>query len=427
MSSSTKGLGFGALLALGVNGIVGVGIFFTPSAIAALLPGGAGTLAYLLTTLALVPVASVYALLGSRFEEDGGPYVWARAAFGPAAGFFVGWGTYVSSVFALSAVIVGLSQYLGPTLGFDSLQEKFAFSWLCVGVLGGIVALGLRLSAWAWSALTVAKLVPLVLLVILYVLSSTPQVAAEAPPWAWGNLGRAMLTAVFALQGFEIVPVVAGSASGARLNVPRATLASLLLAASLYVVLQLACVEALPDLAHTEAPLLAAAGVLGGDGSKSLVGAGANVSALGIAFGMVAMTPRYLATLGRPDALGPWLGHESARKVPLRALAITTTLVLILISIGKFAGLLVLASLAVLVQYGVSAASLAKLALERRCGFERRHLWPAPLALGAILLIAQAAKLSELWVLTGVLVAGAVLLRLRLWLGARLPRTPDLS
>src|SRR4029453_260174 len=66
-------LGFGALLALGINGIVGVGIFFTPSQIAVLLPGRSGALAYLFTALALMPVACVYAVLGGRFRQDGGP------------------------------------------------------------------------------------------------------------------------------------------------------------------------------------------------------------------------------------------------------------------------------------------------------------------------------------------------------------------
>lgn len=91
-----RSLGFGSLLALGVNGIVGVGIFFTPAEVAGLVPGTAGVWVYALTALCLLPVALAYAALGSRFAEDGGPYVWARAAFGPSTGFAVGWVAYVS-------------------------------------------------------------------------------------------------------------------------------------------------------------------------------------------------------------------------------------------------------------------------------------------------------------------------------------------
>src|SRR5689334_6173232 len=104
-------LGIGSLLALGINGIVGVGIFFAPAEVAAELPGQAGVLAYVLTALALLPIASVYAVLGNRFSVDGGPTVWAEAAIGPRFAFFVGWLTYVSSLFSMAAVASGLAHH----------------------------------------------------------------------------------------------------------------------------------------------------------------------------------------------------------------------------------------------------------------------------------------------------------------------------
>ncbi len=407
-------LGFGALLALGINGIVGVGIFFTPSQVASLLPGRSGTLAYLLTALALVPVACVYAVLGGRFHQDGGPYVWARAAFGPAAAFFVGWVAYVSSILATATVVLALSRYLGPAVGFAGPSSQLAFGWLSVGLLGAIVATGLRPSAWVWSALTVAKLLPLALLVVLFLVRPAPLAPGPgSDAFEPANLGRAMLIALFALQGFEIVPVPSGSARAAHRSVPRATLASLAFAAVLYVVLQLACAAAVPDLGMSDAPLVAAAAAYGGATAAAFVGAGTDVSALGIAFGMFAMTPRYLSVLGRTDALGSWLGVESARRVPLRALGVTLAAVCLLISVEPLGALFILSGLAVLAQYAVSALALAKLALGRQCGLARRHAWPAPFALGAIVLLAYAATLSELWVMLGVLASGAVCYGLR--------------
>ena len=401
-------LGFGALLALGINGIVGVGIFFTPGQVAVLLPGRAGALAYLLTALALAPVACVYAMLGGRFQQDGGPYVWARAAFGPAAAFFVGWVAYVSAILATATVVVALSRYLGPALGFAGPTAQLAFGWLSVGVLGAIVATGLRPSAWVWSVLTVAKLLPLGLLVALFLVRSG-SIASSPAPGAFdpANLGRAMLIALFALQGFEIVPVPSGSARAAARSVPRATLASLAFAALLYVLLQLACAAAVPDLGASDAPLVAAAAVYGGATAAAFVGTGTDVSALGIAFGMLAMTPRYLSVLGRTDALGTWLGLESARRVPLRALGVTLAAVCLLISVEPLGALFILSGLAVLAQYAVSALALAKLSLAGERGLARRHAWPALLALGAIGLLAHAATLAELWIMLGVLASGA--------------------
>ena len=413
--ATSEVLGFGTLLALGINGIVGVGIFFTPSQIAMLLPGRSGALAYLLTALALMPVAGVYAVLGGRFRQDGGPYVWARAAFGPTAAFFVGWTAYVSAIFATATVVLALSRYLAPVLGLTGPATERAFGWLSVGVLGAIVAAGLRPSSWVWTALTVAKLLPLALLVGLFIVRSAPVPPMPGPgTFHTANLGRAMLIAVFALQGFEIVPVPSGNARAASRAVPRATLASLLLAAGLYVVLQLACAAAVPDLAASDAPLVAAAAAYGGDIAGGVLGAGTGISALGIAFGMLAMTPRYLSVLGRPDALGVWLGLESERRVPLRALCVTLAAVCLLISFEALGALFILSGLAVLVQYGVSALALAKLSLARQCGLVRRDAWPAPLALVAILLVGHAATLAELRIMVAVLVSGAACYGLRL-------------
>src|SRR5512140_1855386 len=124
----SRTLGFWSLLALGINGIVGVGIFFAPAEVAALVPGRAGVLVYALTALALLPIAWTYATLGGRFAEDGGPYVWARAAFGPNVAFAVGWIAYVSALFSTSAVMVGLAEHAGPALGLHAPWARRAFA-----------------------------------------------------------------------------------------------------------------------------------------------------------------------------------------------------------------------------------------------------------------------------------------------------------
>ena len=106
-----------ALLALGVNGIVGVGIFFIPATLGRLTPGPAGILVFAITGLCLVPVALVFATLARRFDEDGGPVLFARAAFGERVSFLVGWLAYVSAILSTSAVMSGLVTAAAPGLG----------------------------------------------------------------------------------------------------------------------------------------------------------------------------------------------------------------------------------------------------------------------------------------------------------------------
>src|SRR5882724_17912 len=294
-SDSSRALGVWSLLALGINGIVGVGIFFTPNLVAGLVPGDLGVLAYALTLLALLPVALCYAQLGARFERDGGPYVWACAAFGERFGFVVGFAAYASAVLSTSAVIVGLGEYSAPLLGLGA--EKKLFSLVATLVLSGIALTGLKPSAWVWSSLTVAKLLPLLLLLGCFVLGrhgAAPAFASSAlrPDW-----GRAVLVLVFPMQGFEIVPVPGSHVRSPARAIPIATVGSLLLCAGLYALLHWACVRSVVGLGRVDTPLIAAAGSLGGARLSGLVSAGTNVSAIGIAFGMMAMTPRYLAAL----------------------------------------------------------------------------------------------------------------------------------
>ena len=149
------------LLALGVNGIVGVGIFFAPAAVAADAPGLGTVVVFVATGLALLPAALTFARLGARFDEDGGPVVFARAAFGERASFLVGWVAYVSAIFSTAAVIVGLTRATLPALGLaDALLLRLAPALLTT-LLASVVAAGLRLSARVWTSLTVLKLLPL--------------------------------------------------------------------------------------------------------------------------------------------------------------------------------------------------------------------------------------------------------------------------
>jgi amino acid transporter len=194
---------------------------------------------------------------------------------------------------------------------------------------------------------------------------------------------------------------------------------ALCVSALLYLALHVACASAVPRLAQVDAPLVAAGEALGGPTLGKLVSIGTTVSVVGIAFGMFAMTPRYLFALNAKDALGNWAGSADARGVPRRALFITAVLVLTLASFGALNGLFVLSSLAVLAQYGVSLLALTRLSLRGSSGLSLRHLWPAPLGLLAIVLIARAAKLEELWVMVGILVSGAALFASRRYLSLR--------
>jgi amino acid transporter len=394
-------LGLGSLLALGVNGIVGVGIFFAPKELAALAPGWGIVAVLAVTGASLLPVALAVSKVGSRFEEDGGPVLYARAAFGDTAGFIVGWLAYVSALFSAGTVMAGLTGAVLPELGPIGLRLA---ATALVTVLSLVCATGVKISARVWTTLTILKLLPLLGLAALALVRPAPGPAP--PPFDASGVDwfRAALKATFVFQGFEIVPVIAGQAHASRRNVPIAVVASLLSATAIYLVLVRGAVLGVPDLAHSGAPLVDTARAYGGDRLAHLVAAGTSVSGLGIAFGMVATTPRYLS------ALAPGTRFASERKgVPLMALVTTWAFVVVLVFAGSLGELLTLSSLAVVMQYLIVALALGKFAWRRERGLSPGAAWSAvPTAIVALLLLSGATGTE--WAVAGACaVVGGVL------------------
>lgn len=400
--ASQRTLTFVQLLALGVNGIVGVGIFFAPAPLAALAPGILGVVAIGLTGLALVPVALAVARLGGRFEDDGGPALYARKAFGETAGFMVGWLAYVSSIFATASVIAALTRAV-----FDAAGEASSrvLAVALASLLAATAASGTRPSAHVWTALTVAKLLPLFALVGLGALATSagPVHAAFELPAAMPSVPsflRAMLTAAFLFQGFEVLPVIAGQARDPKRDIPRAVLLAIGSATVGYLAIELTVVGAIPHLASAESPLVETAEVLGGATWGKILYVGTSVSALGIAFGMVVTTPRYLAAI----AQGSRLALVSARGAPLAALLTTWVLVCVVLLAGSLSELFALASLAVILQFSSIAASLARLGWRARFGLRKRDVALAAGALGTTACLLAAAEAKE-WLIAASFIA----------------------
>jgi len=104
------------LLALVLNSIVGAGIFGLPSRVYA-LAGSYSLLAYLVCAVPVVLIILCFAEVGSRFKSTGGPYLYARTAFGPLIGFEVGWLMWLARVSAFAALcnlFVSYFSYLVP-------------------------------------------------------------------------------------------------------------------------------------------------------------------------------------------------------------------------------------------------------------------------------------------------------------------------
>lgn len=384
------------VLALGLNAIVGSGIFLFPGTLAA-LTGAGSVLVFLATALLLAPVALCYAELGGMYSGSGGSYLYAREAFGERVGFGVGalaWAAALLSWAAVASLLAGHLAWLHPAFAAPAAGRAAAAGILAL--FGWVNLRGVKPGAWTVNALTVAKLLPLAAFVLLCLPKADP-VRFTAGGWGEGRFGYAVFLALWALQGFEVAPVPAGEAEDASRSVPRAVLGSLAVAAVLYALIQAAAVGVHPGLAASkDTPLADAARAALGPWGERLLAGGGLLSMLGFLAGAALGEPRYLSALGerhfrrwRLDEMDPSTG------VPRRAIAATTGGAVLLVLVLPPASLLDMANLAVVTQY-LSCALAVPVLRRRRPDLARPYRLPAADELAA------AAALVCVWLMTQV-------------------------
>src|SRR6266704_1925386 len=100
------------LVAVAINGIIGAGIFGLPAKVYALI-GTYSLIAFVACAIVVTLIILCFAEVGSRFDETGGPYLYAREAFGPTVGFEVGWLMWLARLTAFAANCNLLVDYLG--------------------------------------------------------------------------------------------------------------------------------------------------------------------------------------------------------------------------------------------------------------------------------------------------------------------------
>jgi amino acid transporter len=297
-----------------VNTVIGSGVFGLPSAVAA-LTGARSPAAVLLAGLGVFTIVLCVAELASRFDTTGGPYLYARTAFGVTVGFHVGWLLVCTRVLSGAAVLNVLTAYLATLVPWVGTPAGRACAMTAtVAIFTAINVRGVRQAAWTVNLFTVAKLLPLALLIVLGGAQLRGDVLATqqvtAPDWA-----GAVLLMVFAYGGFEVAVVTAGETKRPTEDMPFAVVAGMAVVTAVYCLTQLAVVGVLPHAAASKAPVADALGVLLGAGGAVLGGVAAVVSACGWLTGAALLLPRVLFSMAERGELPASLGrvHPSFR------------------------------------------------------------------------------------------------------------------
>ena len=356
-----RAIGVPGLAANIVNSTIGAGIFVLPALVAKGL-GAAAPLAFIVCAIAMVLFVTCFAIAGSRVSLTGGLYAYVEVAFGRYVGFLAGvlYGiTAISAVAGVGNVLVdslgGLAPLLGNSIARVGLMLVVYLSLVIInfrGVRGGAGAVG---------AVTVAKLLPILLFVCVGIFFINRAKLGWSVWPSSKELGDSVLLLIFAFVGIEVALIPSGEVKNPSRTVPRAAYLALVVTTVLYIMIQVVAQGTLGlDLAnHPKTPLAEAAAVFLGNVGRTILIVGAAISAFGFVASDILSSPRMLFAIGRDGVLPAWFAHVHPRyHSPDVAIITYAALAFILSVCSSFEQLAVLSNVAVLLMYLLCCAGV---------------------------------------------------------------------
>jgi amino acid transporter len=358
-----RAIGRWSLTALVINSIVGSGVFGLPSTVAALI-GDLSPIAVLAAGAGMSIVIACFAEVASRFRQAGGPYLYARTAFGRLIGIQTAWMLWLGQVAAPAANANLFVIYLGEFLPHakDPIPRAFILTAL-IGLLAVINIRGVRGGTQISNLFTAAKLIPLFAVIALGIfIMHSHNWRLASPAIAQPNLNqwlKAMLLLVFAYGGFETALAPMSEAKDPRRDAPFALFAALALCTALYALIQWVVIGTLPNAAHSARPLADVARLAAGPIGAALVAIGALISFYGYLSAKVLAMPRVpFALAEQGDFPRPFAAIHPRFHTPYLSILVFALMVWALALLGDFKWNVTLSAVARLLYYGVGCAAL---------------------------------------------------------------------
>ncbi len=354
-----RGIGRWDLTAIAINTIIGAGIFGLPAKVQALI-GSYSLFAFVLCAVIIGVIVLCYAEVSSRFSTTGGPYLYAKEAFGSIVGFEVGWLYWIVRVTTFAANCNLFVTYLGffvPSANEGAL--RIAFITLVVLIITIVNFIGVRESTVMTNIFTGGKIVPLLVFVAVGMFFIQPANFDFSAVPEYGAFSGAVLLLIYAFVGFEAAVIPAGETKDPQKNVPFAILTALGIVAVLYILIQIVSIGTLPGLAQSQRPLADAATVFLGGFGAAFITIGALISIFGnLNVGVLSAT-RLLFGMSEQKEMPALLAKTHKRfKTPYISILITAVVTLVLTIQSSFVTALTIATITRLLVYATTCLAL---------------------------------------------------------------------
>lgn len=388
--------GLWSIVLLGINGIIGTGIFLLSNRAYALM-GPSSLLILLFDAFLAGCLALCFAEVAGFFSRNGGPYLYAKAAFGDFVGYEVGVLKLVVTIIAWAAMAVGFATALGAAFPFfagDTMKNLIA-----AVLIGGLTIMniaGVKISKILNNIMTISKLVPLCVFIavgLFFVNGSnfTPFVPTHMADGAFAN---AAITMFFAYTGFEAIAVAAEDFKDPKKDLPRGIILTMIIVTIIYMLVVGISIGILgPDLAVDKAPIQTAFGRAVGPVGAYFILIGTLFSMGGINLAESFIAPRACTSLAEDGMLPAFLNRRTSWGTPWASSVVVAILSILLAWSGSFTTLAAISAVSRFTQYLPTVLSVI---VFRRKWKDRERTYKIP---GGIF-VPVVAFLTSLWMLS---------------------------
>jgi APA family basic amino acid/polyamine antiporter len=371
-------LGLPQAIALIVGSIIGVGIFNLPGSLS--FYGPITLLSMVIVTIGALALALLFASLSRRLPADGGPYAYARAAFGNRIGFANAWSYWITAWAGNAAIVTGWVLYVEYLLTKGGANQPLA-KWALIGIaliglwVPALINLnGVSNMAAVQVVTTVLKFLALALVCVVGVFFID---TANFHPWNVSGgpnlsaIGTGLALGVFSYLGVETAAVAAGKVRDPDRNVPRASIFGTLACAVVYLISLFIVFGVVPNeqLQKSNAPFSTAVNTMfGGTWAGYVMGAAVVVSGFGALNGWTMICAEMPLAAAKDGLFPERFGRLSGRGVPAFGIVASTVLAslfTVLSYLGSagytvFNTLVFMSGITAAIPYGFSAAAQIK-------------------------------------------------------------------
>ena len=386
-------LGLGSAIAVVVGITIGSGIFRTPASVTDRLPGPlplfavwvAGGIVALFGALTLAEVAAAY-------PDTGGIFVFIRKSWGRLPAFLFGWAELaIIRAAAVGAIATTFAEYLLRVLGFDPSRSPYDgwVHYVAAAAIAAIAALnyvGVRWGSLVQNVTAVAKYFGLLFIVVAAIAIGIPRTGGHftpaAPPGSFSiaPFGLALVSVLWAYDGWADLAFISGEVKDPERNLPRALILGTLAVIVIYVLANIAYLGVMPvgEVRHSKLVAADVALRLVGPAGVTFVAITVMLSTLGTLNGSILTNPRVFFAMAADGLLFRKIAAVHPRyQTPYVAIALTAVLGIIFVLLRTFEQLADTFVTAILPFYALGVASI--FVFRRRSAAEYSPAFRAPL------------------------------------------------